>query len=790
MEGAGSVGIWGFSPAMDLMESVEPVVDDQDAHFLLMGAKDARHIIKTIAHVGRHSEFTGCLNFYVHEDQAPLLARTILLLSVFLDQESEVNNEEQTHLFLEFFGNIYLRSKSYDQMKEIATKLLILLGDSAGTLAPLFNFSHLRFKDRDDLEVVFKFWRDDSKKAYEIDKLWDTRLRKLLGSRYDVRENIFDWDYHMKLVKEITIIHKSEYLRWRLHGLAYEARDASYDKPNRTTATIEVMKQDGLSVTKWGYFNDVLTGPFVPYGIETEKKELIEKSNDQHKHASSELAEYNIQSYIEEYKNLKEDLIKAFDEKIVELAKGVGLHLLGKPGEKGKSVLDDAGGGGERVLWVLIAGLLKASDYSQYKITIYCKEGAEKEKVLAKVQDQFNVAFTESEQKRIHLVGLKHWGLLEAKRYPRLTLIAQSLGSALVALEALMLETPEVFVDTIGFAFTFPIAKLFGCKKVIAYVHYPTISSDMIGVVRGGVESFNNKGMAANSSLGRNLKLGYYKAFAFLYSIVGPFADVILANSSWTIGHLNNIWNLPDRTSVLYPPCDTNSLASFGLEGRQNVIVSVAQFRPEKAHTLQLQSLLLLLNQHPEYRTGPRKVTLLFIGGVRNPTDQALATSVRTQSVEMGIEDNVEILINASYPDLKAWLGRASIGLHAMRDEHFGIGVVEYMAAGLITVAHNSGGPKMDIVSVKQDSQTGLLDISSTTSSNSTSGFLAQTKEEYASEIYKALTLTLAEQMDIRKRARESVLTRFSNKSFQEGFLNAMKGVLTVNSSKAPKKNQ
>ncbi|ORY41695.1 hypothetical protein BCR33DRAFT_338009 [Rhizoclosmatium globosum] len=102
-----------------------------------MGAKDARHIIKTISHVGRHSEFTGCLNFYVHEDQAPLLARTILLLSVFLDQESEVNNEEQAHLFLEFFGNIYLRSKSYDQMKEIATKLLMRF---RWTLAPLFNF--------------------------------------------------------------------------------------------------------------------------------------------------------------------------------------------------------------------------------------------------------------------------------------------------------------------------------------------------------------------------------------------------------------------------------------------------------------------------------------------------------------------------------------------------------------------------------------------------------------------------------------------------------------------------
>lgn len=33
-----------------------------------------------------------------------------------------------------------------------------------------------------------------------------------------------------------------------------------------------------------------------------------------------------------------------------------------------------------------------------------------------------------------------------------------------------------------------------------------------------------------------------------------------------------------------------------------------------------------------------------------------------------------------------------------MWNEHFGIGVVEYQAAGLIPVAHKSAGPKMDIV--------------------------------------------------------------------------------------------
>lgn len=33
-----------------------------------------------------------------------------------------------------------------------------------------------------------------------------------------------------------------------------------------------------------------------------------------------------------------------------------------------------------------------------------------------------------------------------------------------------------------------------------------------------------------------------------------------------------------------------------------------------------------------------------------------------------------------------------------MNSEHFGITVVEMMAAGLLTIAHNSAGPKEDII--------------------------------------------------------------------------------------------
>lgn len=36
-------------------------------------------------------------------------------------------------------------------------------------------------------------------------------------------------------------------------------------------------------------------------------------------------------------------------------------------------------------------------------------------------------------------------------------------------------------------------------------------------------------------------------------------------------------------------------------------------------------------------------------------------------------------MVNASYPDMLAILGKASMGINTMVDEHFGINVVEYM---------------------------------------------------------------------------------------------------------------
>jgi glycosyltransferase involved in cell wall biosynthesis len=52
----------------------------------------------------------------------------------------------------------------------------------------------------------------------------------------------------------------------------------------------------------------------------------------------------------------------------------------------------------------------------------------------------------------------------------------------------------------------------------------------------------------------------------------------------------------------------------------------------------------------------------------------------------LGISNRVDFHVNSTYAELQKLLGGASAGLHTMLDEHFGIVVVEYMAAGAVPI--------------------------------------------------------------------------------------------------------
>jgi len=88
-----------------------------------------------------------------------------------------------------------------------------------------------------------------------------------------------------------------------------------------------------------------------------------------------------------------------------------------------------------------------------------------------------------------------------------------------------------------------------------------------------------------------------------------------------------------------------------------------------------------------------------------------------------------------------------------MEAEHFGISVVEMLAAGLIVVAHNSAGPKQDIIKDEQ--------------------FLAESKEDYIDKLRKVIDSSEEELnsfSDLNRKKADS----FSEEEFQKHFLVSM----------------
>ena len=89
---------------------------------------------------------------------------------------------------------------------------------------------------------------------------------------------------------------------------------------------------------------------------------------------------------------------------------------------------------------------------------------------------------------------------------------------------------------------------------------------------------------------------------------------------------------------------------------------------------------------------------LVVMGSTRHNEDIVLLESLKAEVERLNLQHNVRFIANGAYSELQTYMKKASIGIHTMWNEHFGISVVEMMAAGLIVVAHNSGGPKMDII--------------------------------------------------------------------------------------------
>jgi alpha-1,2-mannosyltransferase len=369
-----------------------------------------------------------------------------------------------------------------------------------------------------------------------------------------------------------------------------------------------------------------------------------------------------------------------------------------------------------------------------------------------------------------------------------------------------------------------------------AYVHYPTISTTMLNRVQSRAAGVTNSSTVASSPVLSRGKLWYasltyliadchsprshryYIGFMHLYSSCLHLASFLMTNSSWTDAHVRSVlafkppallglvsqlitWPLsiilpsslpksktistktssksqaPSQnatlsTRIVYPPCDTGALATFPLTGRSPLVLSIAQFRPEKDHATQLRAFALLLKRYEQQQQkgygndveGHPK--LVLVGGARNPSDLARVAALQALAASLDITPHVTFAVNAPYPEMLALLKTASVGIHTMIDEHFGISVVELMAAGVVPVAHRSAGPLLDIVVPVEGGRT---------------GYLAESDEEFADGLAAVLGVGVGgsigkvkehkeEVRAMRERGRRHAVRAFNEEAFCAGW--------------------
>ncbi|XP_029383546.1 dynein assembly factor 3, axonemal [Echeneis naucrates] len=299
-EGAGWVSWWGFSPALDLL-SAGDVRREGETNVLLVGCGEPRHILKTIA--GLRNE--DSLHVWVIENSMEVMARQLLLLYLALMPQESIGLNEKTEVYLEVFGNSEIRSQTEEILRRAASQLSLCVTETMETAThPCLNTTLLKFKERDELERIFKLWikpqfssSSSERGPTLMSKAWDNRVRQHLGTRYDSKKGCFDWDLTMKLLdKGCGVINKRQYVQWRERGLAFEMREGVYQITNPSLLSLRVFNQRGSKVAVRGYWGDIVSSPYLSFGIETDDKSLLKTQNGQYIKTAQDISFANVQA--------------------------------------------------------------------------------------------------------------------------------------------------------------------------------------------------------------------------------------------------------------------------------------------------------------------------------------------------------------------------------------------------------------------------------------------------------------------------------------------------------------
>jgi glycosyltransferase involved in cell wall biosynthesis len=172
------------------------------------------------------------------------------------------------------------------------------------------------------------------------------------------------------------------------------------------------------------------------------------------------------------------------------------------------------------------------------------------------------------------------------------------------------------------------------------------------------------------------------------------FSDAVLANSNSTRKECIKRWNRNDCI-VLYPSIKIDEIATYissPSSSRDDVCIVLSRLSPEKKIELAIEAFNSKVLKNKQ---------LLIIGYLSRENKNYYQ---KLCGLSKG-NDNIKILPNLRRNDVLTLLSKSKVLFHPMPNEHFGIAIIEAMAAGCLPVVHASGGP-LEIV---DDGQYGLI---------------------------------------------------------------------------------
>jgi alpha-1,2-mannosyltransferase len=178
----------------------------------------------------------------------------------------------------------------------------------------------------------------------------------------------------------------------------------------------------------------------------------------------------------------------------------------------------------------------------------------------------------------------------------------------------------------------------------------------------------------------------YYKPYKALSKILIKKAfsksDMILVNSQFTKDAVKEIFPA-SNPSVLYPPVNIDLFySSYQSKLRYRKVLVISRFSPEKQIENAIKIAKLLQKEDISFK----------IIGSLIPSNKSYFNYLKKMVVDLGVEKNITLVPNATFDEILKSLSESIVYLHTMHGEHFGISIIQAMAAGLVPIVPSYGG--------------------------------------------------------------------------------------------------